>query len=109
MLKTLAAGLTLTLACLGALAQGTAPVTPRVDTREANQQARIDAGVASGQLNARETHRLDKQQGRVAAVEAHAKADGKVSRPERHKLHRMQNRSSANIHAQKHDAQKATR
>ena len=59
-LTTLAAGVTLAVASIGAFAQATA--TPRVDQREANQQARIDAGVASGQLTAREANRLDKQQ-----------------------------------------------
>jgi hypothetical protein len=83
------------------------PQTPRVDQREANQQARIDAGVASGQLTARETNRLDKQQARVASVEAKDKADGTVTAKERQQLHRMQNRASKNIHVQKHDAQVA--
>lgn len=106
-LKTLATGVTLAIASLGAFAQATAPVTPRVDTREAHQQARIDAGVASGQLNARETNRLDKQQARVAGAEANAKADGTVTKKERRHLHRMQNRASTDIHAQKHDAQTA--
>ena len=106
-LKTFATAFTLAVASIGAFAQATAPVTPRIDNREASQQARIDSGVASGQLNARETNRLDKQQGRVAAAEAHAKADGTVTGKERRHLHRMQNRASADIHAQKHDAQTA--
>lgn len=105
--KTLATGLTLAVASLGAFAQATAPVTPRVDAREANQQARIDAGVASGQLNARETNRLDKQQARIAGAEANAKADGVVTHRERKHLAHMENRASRNIRAQKHDAQVA--
>ena len=106
-ITSLATGLTLAIASIGAFAQATAPATPRVDQREANQQARIDAGVASGQLNARETNRLDKQQARVAMAESNAKSDGVVTGKERRHLHRMQNRASANIHAQKHDAQVA--
>jgi hypothetical protein len=102
---TLATGLTLAVASIGAFAQGTA--TPRVDQRQANQQARIDAGVASGQLTARETNRLDKQQARIAAVESKDKADGTVTSKERQQLHRMQDRASKNIYAQKHDAQVA--
>jgi hypothetical protein len=102
---TLAAGVTLAVVSLGTFAQGTA--TPRVDQREANQQARIDAGVASGQLNARETNRLDKQQAHVAAVEAKDKADGNVTAKERRQLQHMQNHASKDIHAQKHDAQVA--
>jgi len=45
-------GVALAIASFAAAAGNTA--TPRVDQREANQQARIDAGVASGQLTARE-------------------------------------------------------
>ena len=111
--KTLAAGATLAIASLGAFAQATTapatptPVTPRVDARAANQQKRIDAGVASGQLTAHETNRLDKQQTRIATTEANDKADGKVTPKEHRQLARMQNRASANIHKQKHDAQTA--
>ena len=104
---TAVTGITLAIASIGAFAQAAAPTTPRVDQRQANQQARIDAGVASGQLTARETHRLDKQQARIAAVEAKDKADGTVTKGERRQLHRMQNRASKNIYAQKHDAQVA--
>ena len=35
--KTFATGLTLAIASIGAFAQVTAPATPRVDAREANQ------------------------------------------------------------------------
>ena len=100
-----AVGVAIAIASFAASAGGTA--TPRVDQREANQQARIDAGVASGQLTARETNRLDKQQARIAKVEAKDKADGTVTKSERVELHRMQNRASKNIYVQKHDAQTA--
>jgi hypothetical protein len=101
----LAGGIALAIASMGAFAEGTA--TPRVDQREANQQARIDAGVASGQLTAHETNRLNKQQARVASVEAKDKADGTVTAKERQQLHRMQNHASKDIYVQKHDAQVA--
>ncbi len=39
--------------------------TPGIDQRQANQEQRIDQGVASGQLNARETARLERGQQRV--------------------------------------------
>ena len=103
-LSTLIAGGTLAIASIGAFAQTN---TPRIDQRDANQQQRIDNGVASGQLNSRETNRLDKQQGRIATAENNAKADGVVTGKERRHITRMQNRASANIHAQKHDAQVA--
>ena len=60
-----------------------------------------------GELNARKTNRLDKQQARVASAETNAKADGTVTAKERRHLTRMQNRASKNIYAQKHDAQVA--
>ena len=36
--------------------------TPVIDQRQANQEQRIDKGIASGQLNEREANRLNKQQ-----------------------------------------------
>ncbi len=106
---TLATGITLAIASIGAFAQATAPVTPRVDQREANQQARIEKGVASGQLNRREARRLEREQAHIRAAEAHAKADGVVTPRERRHLQRLQKQASANIHAEKHDAQIANR
>lgn len=103
-LKTLTIGLAFSIASIGAFAQ---TATPRVDKREGKQETRIDAGVASGQLNAREANRLDKQQDHVADVEAKAKSDGTVTKAERRRLAKAQNRTSENIYQQKHDAQTA--
>lgn len=103
-LKATLVSVTLAIATAGAFAQTT---TPRVDQREANQQARIAQGAASGQLTPKETNRLEKQQAKIDTVEAKDKADGKVTKRERARLHRLQDRSSKNIHAQKHDAQVA--
>ena len=105
----LATGLTLAVASIGAFAQVAAQPTPRIDQREANQQARIDAGVASGQLSRREARRLEREQAQIRAAERNAKADGVVTPGERRELTRMQDEASANIHAQKHDAQVARR
>jgi hypothetical protein len=99
---------TLAIASMGAFAQATStPSTPRVDQREANQQARIAQGAASGQLTPKETNRLEKEQAQVNKAESNAKADGKVTARERKRLHRLQNAASKDIHAQKHDAQVA--
>jgi hypothetical protein len=96
------------LAITGITAFAQAPAgTPGVDAREAKQDARIDQGVASGQLTARETRRLEREQKHIAKVEAHAKADGKVTVAERARLHRAQNAASRDIARQKHDAQTA--
>ncbi len=81
--------------------------TPGVDKRMANQQKRIDQGVASGQLNAKEANRLQKRESKLAADTAAAKADGVVTSAERKKLHREANRDSKAIHKQKHDKQTA--
>jgi hypothetical protein len=106
--KTTLTAALLAVASVGAFAQAAAaPTTPRVDQREANQQARIANGAASGQLTAKETQRLEKQQAHVNQAEANAKADGKVSKRERKHLAHMQNKASKNIHSQKHDAQTA--
>ncbi len=81
--------------------------TPRIDKRAANQQKRIDQGVASGQLNAKEANRLDKREAKLAADVTAAKADGTVTAEERRKLKRQENRNSRAIHKQKHDKQTA--
>ena len=109
-LRTSLLASTLAIASIGALAQTVAPpastpATPRVDQREANQQARIAQGAASGQLTPRETNRLEKEQAVVNQAEANAKADGTVTKHERRRLQRLQDRASKDIHRQKHDAQ----
>jgi hypothetical protein len=109
-LKTSFIAGSLALASIGAFAQtapAAAPTTPRIDQREANQQARIAQGAASGELNARETNRLEKQQAHINNAEAKAKADGTVTRKERKHLKHMENKTSKNIYEQKHDAQVA--
>ena len=109
-LKTLIAGATLAIVSVGAFAQAApaaAASMPRVDKREAKQDTRIQNGVASGQLNAKETYRLEKEQAAINKAEGKAEADGKVTKAERRRLHKMQNRASRDIHHQKHDAQTA--
>lgn len=93
------------LASVSAFAQSAA--TPGIDQRQANQERRIDQGVASGELNARETARLDRGQQRVDNMENQAKSDGVVTKGERARIHAAQDRQSARIYRQKHDRQKA--
>lgn len=81
--------------------------TPGIDQRQANQQQRIDKGVASGQLNQKEAARLQKGQANVQRMEDKAKSDGVVTKGERARIHAAQDRQSARIARQKHDAQKA--
>lgn len=80
--------------------------TPRVDQRQANQEARIERGVASGQLTGKEAAKLEKGQAKVQKTEDKAKADGTVTRKERAKLAKEQDQQSRKIHKQKHDKQK---
>jgi hypothetical protein len=78
---------------------------PGIDQRQVNQEQRIDQGIASGQLNQRETNRLEREQSRINRMEDRAKADGVVTKRERSKINRAQNRASRDIYRQKHDAQ----
>ncbi len=103
--------LALTLAAAGTAFAQTPPAdptaTPRIDQRQANQQNRINQGVASGSLTPKEADRMNRQQSRNAAAEAKAKADGVVTQKERAHLQHRENKSSRNIKRNKHDAQKA--
>jgi hypothetical protein len=78
-----------------------------VGQRQRNQQERIAQGVKSGQLNARETARLE---GREAAIHKEIHNDraangGKLTPAEKAKVNRQENRTSRAIYRQKHDAQ----
>jgi hypothetical protein len=78
-----------------------------VGQRQRNQQERIAQGVKSGQLNARETARLE---GREAAIHKEVHNDraangGKLTPAEKAKVNRQENRTSRSIYRQKHDAQ----
>jgi hypothetical protein len=101
---TVLAAVALALASAGASAQAQT-ATPRVDTRQANEDARIDQGVTSGALSAPEARRLEQGQVRVDRIEDRAKADGVVTRQERVRLHHVQDVESRRIFGQKHDRQ----
>jgi hypothetical protein len=108
-IKTLLSALALAIASGGALAQTAAPAgaasTPGIDKRQANQEKRIDQGIASGELTKRETRRLEREQNAVNRAEDKAKADGTVTTKERHRVHHAQHKASRDIKRQKHDAQ----
>jgi hypothetical protein len=84
-----------------------APATPQVDQRQANQQQRINQGVASGELTPREARKLQREQNRIARHEAAAKADGTVTPQERRRLHREQDQASRHIAKKKHNRRDA--
>ena len=79
--------------------------TPVIDQRPANQEKRIDQGIASGQLNEREANRLNKQQGHINKMEDKAKSDGVVTKKEKARIHQAQDRASRHIAREKHDRQ----
>lgn len=101
--KSLVAAALLALSAFAASAAGTD--TPRIDQRQANQEQRIDQGIASGELTRREARRMNRQQNVVNRAEDRAKADGVVTAQEKARLTKAQNTTSKRIYRQKHDAQ----
>ena len=76
--------------------------------RDANQEARINQGVKSGQLTTRETGHLEQHQAQVAHAEANAAANGRVSRTESARVQHAANQQSHKIYQQKNDEQTHT-
>ncbi len=79
--------------------------TPVIDQRQANQDQRIDQGIANGQLNKREANRLNRQQEHVNKMEDRAMSDGAMTKRERARIGAAQNRASHHIAREKHDRQ----
>ncbi len=79
--------------------------TPAIDQRQANQEQRIDQGVASGQLNKREANRLNRQQRHINKIEDKAKSDGVITKKERARIGAAQNRASRQLARDKHHRQ----
>lgn len=77
-----------------------------INHREQRQQKRVRQGIKSGELTARETYKLEKQQAKLRRTEAGYRRSGNGLTPkERYKLQRQLNRSSRTIYRQKHDRQ----
>jgi hypothetical protein len=81
--------------------------TPQINQTQANQAARINQGVATGELNKKEAARLRADQRKIQAEKKIAKADGKVTKAERAAIKSDQAKASKRIYKQKHDANKA--
>ncbi len=77
-----------------------------INHRETRQQKRIRQGVKSGELTAKETYKLERQQYKLRRTEARYRrsGDGLTAR-ERYRLQRQENRTSRAIYRQKHDRQ----
>lgn len=105
-MKTIATLVLLTLVAVPT-AWAQSSQTPVIDQRQANQERRIDQGIASGELNRREARRLDRQQNHIDNVENRAKSDGTVTARERARIGAAQARASHDIFREKHDRQGA--
>lgn len=97
------------LATVSVAALAKAPQAPSIDARQHQQQQRIAQGVASGELNAREAQRLQRQQREIRFAEARARADGVVTRAEYRHLTQLLDQAGRDIARQKHDGQVAYR
>ncbi|MFN3884323.1 MAG: hypothetical protein ACK4Q4_06140 [Rhodocyclaceae bacterium] len=97
--------LLVTLTAITAMPALAQTATPGIDQRQMKQERRIDQGIASGQLTAREAARLERGQERIDAMENRAKADGVVTARERARIQHAQNVESRHIYRQKHDRQ----
>jgi hypothetical protein len=75
-----------------------------VERRQDRQEQRIAGGVRSGELTARETRTLIRQQGRIEMHESRASADGVVTARERVRLDAQQDHASRAIYRKKHNA-----
>lgn len=80
--------------------------TPVVTKRQKNQQKRIAKGVKSGELTAKETKHLEKEEAKIQHDKAVAKSDGTVTKQERAKLQREENKASRDIYKKKHNKKK---
>jgi hypothetical protein len=97
------------LASAGAMAQSAAqdvPGHPRVNEvnqRLDNQQNRIQAGVADGQLNAKQAAHDEKQDANIAQRESkdEAKNGGHLTKNEQKNLNKSLNQDSKRIHKQR--------
>ena len=99
---TLATGIAIAVASMGAFAQ---TETPRVDKREANQQKRIGNGIKSGKVNSQEATNLEKRETSVQNREQKdmAKHNGHLTKAEQKGINRQQNRISKSIYKDKHN------
>ncbi len=77
--------------------------TSKITDRQKNQQKRILKGVKSGELTAKETLKLEKEQLKIQKAKKDAKADGNVTNKERAKITIDQLKASGHIFRAKHN------
>ena len=78
----------------------------QIDRRQSAQQARIEAGVRSGEITRREYRQLQAEQAHIRALEARAKRDGHIDSWEAARIRRAQNEASQHIREEASDEQR---
>jgi hypothetical protein len=76
-----------------------------IEQRDRIEQARIDRGVASGQLTSREADRLQDGRAQIERMESRARSDGTLTRNERARIDGAQDRLSRDIYRESRDRQ----
>ncbi|MBB5060042.1 hypothetical protein HDF16_004778 [Granulicella aggregans] len=106
--RTLALATSLLLVPLtGAFAQQTSPQQRHtINQRSANQQARINKGVADGQITPGGAAKADANQARINSRDARMRSrdNGHLTSADRHKLARQQDRTSRGIYDRNHNS-----
>jgi hypothetical protein len=94
------------LAAALALSISVPALAAEVDARQANQQARIDEGVRSGQLTPREATHLERREAKTRREIRRDRAanGGRLTAGEKAKINREQNRTSRRVFNKKHNA-----
>ena len=77
-----------------------------INTRDAQQQARINKGVADGQITPKGAAAADARQSKIHSEESSIRAadNGHLTAADRHKVARQQDRASQNIDRRNHNA-----
>lgn len=83
-------------------------VGQRIENRKDRQDARVEAGKKSGELNKEESARIKARQADLnKQIREDRKDGGGMTAVERAKIEKRQDNISGDIYKQKHDAQKA--
>jgi hypothetical protein len=95
------------LVCLAfAVTDASAQRRGGINQRQENQRERIGNGVRSGELTARETARIAREQAHIYRLENRLRSSGdEFTRRERARVQHQLNQSSRHIYRQKHDRQ----
>jgi len=85
-----------------------AALSQRVENRKDRQEARVEAGKKTGELNKKEAARIKaRQRGLNKQIREDRKDGGGLTAVERAKIEKRQDNISGDLYKQKHDAQKA--